>query len=189
MSAFEETSGPAGDNSDSEASSDDDQSPPPPKEPVKPRHRNVLTTKRSLMQSPSYQKTSGAGKPRLVGAGNDADPCIIGKDNYHYKPGYHLFTASWCGHCKNLKANNAPLFKKHSRPNDPHHDLLEIEEDSSVESHENINAIPTQFGLTGFPTSYMISTNNKVSEIDLGKCEGLVSNIPKQGKLKAKARR
>ena len=73
-------------------------------------------------------------------------------------PGIHIFTASWCGHCNQLKQDAGELFEKRALKNKSHKTVPIIHHEwvADKQTHEKNSKIWTQYGMrvSGFPTIY-----------------------------------
>jgi thiol-disulfide isomerase/thioredoxin len=82
-----------------------------------------------------------------------------------YNNGVHIFTASWCGHCKTMKADNKAYFQNMHKI---HNELKVL--GVPFECHEDDDdnpslCIPTIFNVEGYPTILYVEDGEKVKPL------------------------
>ena len=92
------------------------------------------------------------------------DACI---DHHLTEPGIHLFTASWCGHCKRMLAEHDdrvsaaeeegdPVVQKNIDSNKNIANIKVVRHDRSVFSENELDEMIANRDIEGYPTIYFV---------------------------------
>ena len=105
--------------------------------------------------------SSGEGFGEVVPCEN---ACI---DHHLTEPGIHLFTASWCGHCKRMlaehdehlriaAAENDPVVQENIVSNKNTADIKVVRHDHSVIPKKELDEMIAKKEIEGYPTIYFV---------------------------------
>jgi hypothetical protein len=93
-----------------------------------------------------------------------------------WAPGIHIFTASWCGWCKKMKAGNMKFAAAMSQSTpSPPHTLVQTTNGIKVICHEltteadKLDAEVNKFSVTGYPSVYFKLPSGAITEYSGGR--------------------
>ena len=99
----------------------------------------------------------------VISSGDECGEACI--DHHLTEPGIHLFTASWCGHCKNMlaehEAHKASMSEKYVPELDNVANVKVVKHDREEFDADELKRMIENGDIEGYPTIYFVRHDGK----------------------------